>query len=367
MARQPRVHVLGLGSIGTFAAHSLAEIPGQPMITLLCHRPSLLQEYIKNGRKISLKTVEGPTVSHGGYNLEVLRDGQWYLPSLEQDPIQLHPDVLSRAESPVSDIIENLIISVKATQTVDALRPLKQRLTAQSTIMFLQNGSGMIEAVNEKLFSDPQTRPNYITGIISHGVSLNSAFNITHTGFSATSIGLVPRSAKINDDLPTKTEDSYLLNALPLVPRLNAKSYCFTDVLQIQLEKLALNAFCNPLCALNDSKNGFLLTIPETRRTILTEISNVVRALPELRNIPGIDERFAVDRLETTVNTIIMKTCETTCSMVWDLRAGRGTEIEFINGYWSRRGREVGVATPVNDSLVQRINSKRREEGQNVA
>jgi 2-dehydropantoate 2-reductase len=84
-----------------------------------------------------------------------------------------------------------------------------------------------------------------------------------------------------------------------------------------------LNAFCNPLCALNDSINGFIFNIPETRREILAEISNVVVALPALKHIPGVQERFSVDTLEETVNRVIGKTYNATCSMVWDLRAGR--------------------------------------------
>lgn len=78
-------------------------------------------------------------------------------------------------------------------------------------------------------------------------------------------------------------------------------------------------------------------------------------ALPELRDIPGVPERFSVERLEATVHGIIQKTAETTCSMVVDLRRGQKTEIQFINGYWCRRGREVGVPTPINDKLVREI------------
>ena len=44
-----------------------------------------------------------------------------------------------------------------------------------------------------------------------------------------------------------------------------------------------------------------------------------------------------------TVVDILTKTAETTCSMVWDLRAGRETEVKFIKGYWVQRGKEVGV------------------------
>ncbi|HZQ35466.1 MAG TPA: ketopantoate reductase family protein [Dehalococcoidia bacterium] len=35
-----------------------------------------------------------------------------------------------------------------------------------------------------------------------------------------------------------------------------------------------------------------------------------------------------------------------------DIAKGRRTEIDYLNGYVSRRGREVGVPTPVNDAIV---------------
>ncbi|RSL89736.1 hypothetical protein CEP51_001083 [Fusarium floridanum] len=349
-ARQPRVHVLGLGSIGTFAAHSLAEVPPPltPSITLLLHRASLVDNFVDSGSKITIETREGDIVDHSNYNLEVWQDEQWH----RHESTQL---------GPVTDeVIDNLIVSTKTTQTASALRPLKHRLNASSYVLFLQNGSGMIEDVNKHVFTDEETRPNYITGVISHGVTLNSPFNIVHTGFAATSLGLVPRSAKAVEKSTGLIP--YLLEALPLVPRLNATSYTFSGVFQIQLEKLTVNAFCNPLCALNDAKNGFLFTIPETRRAILTEISQVVYALPELRGMPGVLERFSVDKLEATVNGIIQKTAETTCSMVVDLRRGQKTEIEFINGYWCRRGREVGVPTPINDDLVRQILHRQGDE-----
>ncbi|KAJ5599270.1 2-dehydropantoate 2-reductase family protein [Penicillium hetheringtonii] len=78
------------------------------------------------------------------------------------------------------------------------------------------------------------------------------------------------------------------------------------------------------------------------RGSLLEEISQVVLALPELKGVPGVEERFSVERLESNVNMIIEKTAQPTCSMVWDLRAGRETEIKFINDPWSRMGRKYG-------------------------
>jgi 2-dehydropantoate 2-reductase len=72
-------------------------------------------------------------------------------------------------------------------------------------------------------------------------------------------------------------------------------------------------------------------------------------ALPELKDVVGLEKGFSAETLEVTVNT---------CSMVWDLRARRETEINFINGSWSRMGRKVGVKIPVNDQLVKQILEK---------
>ena len=358
--RQPRVHILGLGSIGTFAAHALAEIPNRPRITLLLHRPSLLESYVKNGRKISLKENDGRVSNSDGYSFETLHDGRYWYPISSEQTQTWHAPTESLS---LTDIVENLVVCVKTTQTVNALRPLKERLTAESTILFLQNGSGMIEEVNEHLFTDPETRPNYITGVISHGVSMDAPFDIMHTGVASTSVGPVPRSSDGDHDSTTTetAKGGYLLDTLISSPRLNATSYAFTDVFQIQLEKLALNAFSNPISALNDSAVNFLFSKLDLRREILTETSRVVLALPELKGVQGVSERFSVDRLEATTGDILTKNAESTCSMVWDLRAGRETEVKFINGYWSRRGRDVGVPTPVNDSITQQVVERWKE------
>ncbi|KAL5360212.1 ketopantoate reductase PanE/ApbA C terminal-domain-containing protein [Aspergillus floccosus] len=333
---QARVHVLGLGSIGTFTAHGLLETPKPPSVTLLLHRESLYESYRQNGNQILLGTLDGQLLGHRGYDLEVYRSDSWSrLPGLEE----------------TTDNIDHLIVSVKATQTTTALRSLKDRLSAKSTILFLQNGCGMIDAINQSIFPDPSTRPTYIVGVVSHGVTLNSAFHVTHRGAAAISLGMVPSASGV----APSSEREYLLTLLPQSPRLNATAYPYAKILQVQLEKLAVNAFCNPLCALHDKQNGFLFTLPGIRRQILTEVSNVVLRLPELRHIRGLTNRFSVDRLEATVIDILTKTTETTCSMVWDLRAGRETEIRFINGYWVRRGREVGVPTPVNERLLEEV------------
>ncbi|KAJ4142952.1 2-dehydropantoate 2-reductase (Ketopantoate reductase) (KPA reductase) (KPR) [Fusarium oxysporum] len=100
-------------------------------------------------------------------------------------------------------MIDHLVVSVKGPH----------RLNASSHILFLQNGPGMLEAINEEIFTEKATQPSYTTGVISHRVTLNAPFDITRTGFAAISLGPVPQT---KSDIKA-TKSSYLLNALLLI------------------------------------------------------------------------------------------------------------------------------------------------------
>jgi 2-dehydropantoate 2-reductase len=55
---------------------------------------------------------------------------------------------------------------------------------------------------------------------------------------------------------------------------------------------------------------------------------------------------------------------ETKASMLQDLERGRTTEIDYINGVVSEKGKECGVPTPFNDKVVELV--KRKEQRKEV-
>ena len=48
-------------------------------------------------------------------------------------------------------------------------------------------------------------------------------------------------------------------------------------------------------------------------------------------------------------------------SMLQDIRAGRRTEIESINGAVARLGKELGIATPVNNWLTAMVQYREKD------
>jgi 2-dehydropantoate 2-reductase len=405
-----RIHILGTGSIGKLVAHSIRGIANPPPVTLLLHKKSLLSAWENSAKEITIQD-DGIEVKRKGFEAELLplvrrqhgvelKDGESDLYEHEDglrphEVAQVKSQDVSRdaftgmvedeegvATEEEDDTIHNLIVTTKASFTVNALANIRHRLAPSSTICFLQNGMGIIEEVNEKLFPDPEERPNYMQGIITHGVNVPPAvaardpFYAVHAGHGTIALSLLPskKAKRASTDLTRGAEDihdtqselwadtsRYLLRTLTRTPVLCAVGFTPTELLQLQLEKLAVNSVLNPLTVLLDARNGSILynfAITRNMRLLLAETSLVIRSLPELQNIPNIAKRFSSQRLETLVVSVANTTRDNISSMLADVRAGRQTEVEYINGYIVKRGEEIGIKCVVNYSTMQMVIGK---------
>ena len=267
-----------------------------------------------------------------------------------------------------NNMILHLIVSVKAPQTVRALQYVAHRLSRDSTILFLQNGMGVVDEVNAKLFPDEKHRPTYIIGVVSHGLYSTKSFSVIHAGEGTIALGVLPRLPMDGRDRPehlTQLAASarYLLRTMTRTPVFVAVGFPPTDLLQQQLDKLAVNCIINPLTGIIDCKNGALLSnfhFTRIMRLLLAEISLIIMNLPELKNVPNVKMRFDTIRLERLVVSIVSSTAGNTSSMLQDLRQGRQTEIDYINGYIVKRGEEMGVHCVMNYMLIHMIKGKRK-------
>ncbi|CAO1600044.1 2-dehydropantoate 2-reductase (Ketopantoate reductase) (KPA reductase) (KPR) [Xanthoria calcicola] len=225
---------------------------------------------------------------------------------------------------------------------------------------------GIIEEVNKRVFPDPAERPQYLLGVISHGVYTAKPFDIIHAGAGTIAIAVIPHDIK--EIKPTfESSALYLLRTLTRSPVLSAVGFPPTDLLQLQLEKLVVNAIINPLTAIYGCRNGDLLRQPaisRVMRLLLAEMSLVIKSLPELQGVPNLNMRFDTRRLEAEVVGIATKTAPNKSSMLQDInRGGKPTEIEYITGYIVRRGEEVGIQCIMNYMIMQMVLAKQRMRG----
>ena len=111
-------------------------------------------------------------------------------------------------------------------------------------------------------------------------------------------------------------------------------------------EKLAVNAGINAVTALARVENGALAERPGNRIAERTarEVARVARA-------EGVD--VSDDDAMTALRDVVDGTAANRSSMFQDVRAGRRTEVDAINGAVVDLGRANGVAAPTNGTLAR--------------
>lgn len=373
-----RVHILGTGAIGMLVAHSLRSLPEPPPVTLLFHRYALFQAWQRSEKTITVHRDDFDIVQDG-FDVEVLPETTRAHGRVQPARTDHDPGFLA-AQS--SEPIANLVVAVKAQLTVPSLLGIRHRLGPSSTICLLQNGLGVVDELNEKVFPDPATRPSYIQGVLTHGANIPKAvaavnrFYVVHAGLGTISLGIMPRDLppQSPSDIARSTLESdererrrftqsarYLLRTLTRSPVLVAVGFAPTDLFLLQLEKLATNCIINTLTVLLDARNGVLAEHFHLKRTIrlmLAEISLVIRSLPELQGLANVQTRFSAQRLESVVMKTARITARNISSTLADVRAGKQTEIEYINGYVVKRGEELGIKCVINYAMMQLVMGK---------
>ncbi|KAG9953768.1 6-phosphogluconate dehydrogenase C-terminal domain-like protein, partial [Aureobasidium melanogenum] len=355
-----RIHVYGVGNVGKLIAHSLRADNNPPPITLLFHRPRLLDQWNQSDQSIVLES-DGHRVPRSGFDVDLA------IPPRRSHGSRLDPHDHEPLDSTDQEPIDNLIVTAKAPATLSALDAVKHRLRPESTVCLLQNGMGIIDQLNEQIFPDPITRPNFIQGVVTHGLNSpdrDNPFFAIHAAHGTIALAALPRT-DIKDDpsasVPFAPTARYLLRTLTGSPVLAAVGFPPLEFMQQQLEKLAINAVINPLTVMLDAPNGSILynfAITRTMRLLLAEISLVIRSLPELRGLPNVQDRFSPERLETLIVSIADKTGQNISSMLADVRAGRKTEVRYINGYIVKRGEEMGMQCVCNYMMMQLVEGK---------
>ena len=113
--------------------------------------------------------------------------------------------------------------------------------------------------------------------------------------------------------------------------------------------KLVINVALNPVSALGQATYGRIAESADGRRlldALIAEVLAVARAAK--LTLPGMETQAAAVAVVTRITEQMPGQFSSTGQ---DLRRGKRTEIDSLNGHVARRGAELGVPTPVNQAL----------------
>lgn len=296
-----QIGILGIGAIGQLLAQQLAAAGLEPWLLPRANTPSLAEQ----GEK------------------------QVYTLELGDQSLQTSFLCLAQDSSKLKQL-DLLLVTVKAYQVEAALEPLLPKLHPDCRILLLHNGLGPHQSLAAKLNGRPLS-----LGTTSQGALKLSSNHIRQTGSGLTQIGDL-----IGAPMPEAMKTA-LLNAIP-------GSQWSDTILEALWQKLAVNAVINPLTAIHRVNNG-ALAAPEFEGTICAILDELLQVAKQ----EGISLTF--DTLHARVKEVIRLTAANYSSMYQDLKHGRKTEIDYINGYLQQRAEQYGLTLPINSELLAQI------------
>ena len=229
--------------------------------------------------------------------------------------------------------INHLLIATKAHQTDQALAPIIPYLTDSPTVLVLQNGMGGVDLVSKLV---PAAR--ILVGSTTEGANRPQPERLVHAGIGTTWIGsLEPMHQHLAQELVSDWQKLSL--DINFDPHINQRLW----------QKLAINCAINPLTVLFNCNNGALLENPEAlalMQQICDEVTEVIARQPDLTADSGLFD---------TAKQVAEKTSANISSMLQDARAGRETEIDFINGFIEHKAGVLGLPCHTNAQLVKSI------------
>ena len=211
-------------------------------------------------------------------------------------------------------------------------------LSPTGVIVYLGNGLGVVERLAREV-------PGRIVAASStHGAMRGEGSTSTWTGRGEVALGAWPQGAPLES-----------LDALTTCFNTAGLSARRVDDARRQIwTKAMLNIAINPLCALAGVRNGEMLHTPlfDAAVGLLMEAELVGRR--QGVNLPSMDE------LVTTLVDVLDATAENRCSMLEDVRAGRQTEIDALNGHIVNLAEQHGLMATQNAQVTALIHALQR-------
>lgn len=255
--------------------------------------------------------------------------------------------VRATAEAELVGTVDLVLLCVKSHKVEGAVTAAWPALRRASLLLALQNGISHLEVL-----AGLCRALCWGLGVTAHGATLAGTGQVLHRGSGATWIGLPPRSPGDNEASPPFCREALGL-AAGSMSKAGIPTETVTDILPRLWGKLLINVGINALTAINDCPNGELLDDPGIVETMATAIAEGAMVAGKM----GI-------KLEREPLAAAREVCRATAtnisSMLQDLRSGRPTEIEAINGAVLRLAGTLGIPVPVNEELVRKVRELER-------
>jgi 2-dehydropantoate 2-reductase len=294
-AKWPRIAVVGAGAVGGYYGGMLARA-GAPVV--LIGRPSFAEAVKTRGLRLDTLAFKESVSVEASTELSAVRGA------------------------------ELVLLCVKTIDTAATARALAPFLGAGARVLSLQNG---VDAVEQ----------------IQNAARLQALQTVVYVAASVPEPGLVKHVGRGDLVIGPETTETRALAAL--FERAGIPCRLSPNIEGELWAKFVCNCALNAVSALGRANYGRLAADADALTllgTLVEEVMAVARASQIV--IPSME---TVEKAKAAVLALTTQISAASSSTAQDMSRGKPTEIASLNGFVARRGRALGVPTPVNHAL----------------
>ena len=240
--------------------------------------------------------------------------------------------------------LDLIILSVKSYDTERALEDIKKIIKPETIVLLTQNGYGNYELA-VKIVGKERT----LLGRVIFGAKV----------LEKGKVKITVNADDVRIGQPDKAiEERKILEIVNIINRSGIPTSYSPDVYKILWDKILYNSALNPLGAILECNYGRLAKDDNTR-DIMNKIIEEIFMVAKLNKIQ-LNWKKPEDYINYFYNRLIPPTEEHFPSMYYDIKDGKRTEIDALNGAIVKLAKKVGVEAPTNETIVKLIKFKER-------
>lgn len=227
-----------------------------------------------------------------------------------------------------------VLFCVKSTDTDAVATALAPHLDSGALVLSLQNGVENVATIARHV------RQTVVPAVVYVATAMPQPGCVKHYGRGDLVIGAPDIRAAADPVIVRKLQDLVEFFATAQVP-----VSVSGDVMAELWSKLMVNCAYNAISGLAQATYAQLAAMPSIRELQHAVVHEVVAlAAAEHVNLPLDRSLEAMERIAVAMPGQLSSTAQ-------DMARRKPTEIDHLNGFVARRGRELGVPTPVNHTL----------------
>lgn len=352
-----KIDIIGFSSHAKFLAHALSAGQGLPPIGIYAHHKSIMTRWGLENRSMSLYDPRGGLVSsHAIRCPHLIYDYRRY--RYLQNPKD-------------ADFFDNLIIDTTYAAVIPSLAALRNRIDRRTTICLIHTGLGLMEKINETFFPDPLERPNFVLAHSTHKLSKHSFYKyaIKQKNVGQLHLHGVPKSAgpivdKSSPAYEGMVQYQYFLKMLATSENLGVVGLPWVRFMTNKMPGMVFSSLADTISVILGCRYNALHPNPHAMvmwNNMLDEILEIISGFPELQGEGYLKHRLAYFKTSTfkrKLKTHLITQGTNISPWVKRVRMGGEPPIDYFNGYFIQRAKELGLDHKHNALAMEAVKAR---------